>query len=158
MIRLENRAVRIFNAAINSSESFHAVANQFYREFRLQPQFFELLIDIMLRISAADNKGLTHEEETLIVDAVHIFHFSEARYQQLKARYVQNTSSAYSVLGCSQSSSNDEIKRAYRRLVSEYHPDKIAAKGLPEEFQKVAAGKFREIQSAYEEIRKLKGF
>ncbi|MBI9103537.1 MAG: TerB family tellurite resistance protein [Spirochaetales bacterium] len=151
-------ATRIFDAAITSSESFHSLANQFYREFRTQPQFFELLIDMMLRISAADSRGLTHDEETLIVDAVHIFRFSEARYQQLKSRYVQHTSSAYSVLGCAHSSSTDDIKRAYRKLVSEYHPDKIASKGLPEEFQQMAAGKFRDIQNAYDEVRKERGF
>ncbi len=153
-----NSALNIFNAAITSAESFHSLANQFYREFRTQPQFFELLIDIMLRLSSADHQGLTAEEETLIVDAVHIFRFSEERYQQLKSRYVQKSSSAYSVLGCTQSSSNDEIKRAYRKLVSEYHPDKIASKGLPEEFQQVAAAKFREIQNAYEELQKERHF
>jgi len=151
-------AMQVFRTAATSPESFYSLANQFYRQFRTQPQFFELLIDIMLRMAAADDQGLTREEETLIVDAVHIFRFSEARYQQLKGRYVQNNASSYTVLGCSPNDTDDQIKKAYRRLVNEYHPDKILAKGLPEEFQQVAAEKFREIQQAYEQIRKERGF
>lgn len=147
-------AERIFEAALHSGESFHRLANQFYQEFYMQPQFFELLIDVMLRVSAADTRGITSEEETLILDAVHIFRMSDERYQQLKSRYVRQSSSSYAVLGCSPSDSDDQIKRSYRRLVSEYHPDKIASRGLPEEFQQLASDKFREIQAAYEQIVK----
>ena len=49
--------------------------------------------------------------------------------------------------------SDDEIKRQYRKLVKEYHPDTIASKGLPEEFTKFANDKFREIQGAYDAIK-----
>ena len=52
----------------------------------------------------------------------------------------------------------EEIKKQYRKLVSEYHPDKIASKGLPEEFTKFANDKFREIKEAYEAIKEERGF
>ncbi len=148
----------IFETSIHSSQSFYDLANQFFWEFQSQPQFFEILIDIMLRVAVADAKGLSKDEETLIVDAVHIFRFPEDRYQQLKARYVRQESSAYAVLGCTSADSVETIKKAYRRLVNEYHPDKIASKGLPEEFSRVATEKFQSIQSAYETIRKDRGF
>lgn len=151
-------ARRIFDTALSSRETFHSIANQFYREFRYQPQFFELMIDIMIRVSTADSRGLTPQEETIIIDAVHIFRISETRYQQLKSRHVQHTANYYSVLGCSPADGDDAIKKAYRRLVNEYHPDKIASRGLPEEFEKLAADKFREIQQAYEAIRRERGF
>jgi DnaJ like chaperone protein len=61
-------------------------------------------------------------------------------------------------LGCSSSDSDEIVKKAYRRLVNEYHPDKNASRGLPEEFEKLAADKFREIQQAYEAIRRERGF
>jgi DnaJ like chaperone protein len=48
------------------------------------------------------------------------------------------------------------VKKAYRKLVSEYHPDKIISKGLPEDFIKFAEEKFREINEAYEAIKKAK--
>ena len=52
---------------------------------------------------------------------------------------------------------NDEVKKQYRKLVTEYHPDKIEAKGLPEEFVQLASDKFREIQEAYDAIKKERG-
>lgn len=154
---IKGSARQIFETALGSQETFHGFANQFYREFRHQPQFFQLMIDIMLRVSTADQAGLTSSEETLIRDAVHIFRLTEGRYQQMKARYVRETTSAYAVLGCSSKDSAETVKRAYRRLVSEYHPDKIAHRGLPEEFQKLASEKFREIQDAYDSIREERG-
>jgi DnaJ like chaperone protein len=54
-------------------------------------------------------------------------------------------------------SSDAEIKKRYRELVQAYHPDKISSKGLPDEFVQLAHEKFREIQSAYEEIKKERG-
>jgi DnaJ like chaperone protein len=61
---------------------------------------------------------------------------------------------AYAVLGLSKDATESEIKKAYRKLSIEYHPDTIASKGLPEEFSKMATQKFREIQTAYEKIKK----
>ena len=50
-----------------------------------------------------------------------------------------------------------EIKRAYRRLLSQHHPDKLVAKGLPEEMMTIAKEKTQEIISAYELIKKQHG-
>lgn len=149
-------AIKIFNTALHSHENFHEITNQFYRQFRFQPQMLELMIDIMLRVAAAD--GLTAKEETLIRDAAHIFRMSDERINQLKGRFGgHNAGSAYQVLGLHRDASNDEIKKAYRKLVTKYHPDKVTGQGLPEEFKQTAEEKFREIQNAYEEIRKERG-
>ena len=64
---------------------------------------------------------------------------------------------AYKVLGIDKSYSDKEIKRAYRRLLAQHHPDKLVAKGLPEEMQKLANEKTQEIISAYEIIKKHRG-
>jgi DnaJ like chaperone protein len=53
--------------------------------------------------------------------------------------------------------SDDQVKRCYRQRVQEYHPDKIAAKGLPDEFTRFAHDKFREIQDAWEQIKAARG-
>ncbi len=63
---------------------------------------------------------------------------------------------AFKVLGLSPDSSKTEIKRAYRKLMSQHHPDKLVAKGMPEEMIKVATEKSQEIQAAYEMIKKDK--
>jgi DnaJ like chaperone protein len=65
---------------------------------------------------------------------------------------------AYQILGVDASASDAEIKKAYRRLLSQHHPDKLVAKGLPEEMMKVAAQKTHEIRQAYERVRRERSF
>jgi len=64
---------------------------------------------------------------------------------------------AYQVLGVAASTSDKETKKAYRKLMSQHHPDKLVAKGLPEEMMQVAKEKSQEIQAAWELIRKDRG-
>jgi DnaJ like chaperone protein len=66
--------------------------------------------------------------------------------------------SPYEVLGCSPSSSDDEIKKRYRELLAKYHPDKFIGQNLGEEFVELASRKFQEIQEAYEALRSRRGF
>ena len=60
---------------------------------------------------------------------------------------------AYAALGVTPASSASEIKRAYRKLISQNHPDKLAARGLPESMRAVAEERSREINSAYDLIK-----
>jgi len=116
------------------------------------------MVDIMYRVALADGR-MSSQEDKLISEAARIFHLSDSIVDMIRKRYMKGASGkAYAVLGVSQSADNDEIKKAYRKLVSDYHPDKIASKGLPDEFIKFAEEKFREVQSAYEEIRKERNF
>ncbi len=65
---------------------------------------------------------------------------------------------AYSVLGVSESDDQTTVKRAYRKLMNEHHPDKLVAKGLPPEMMEVAKEKAQQIQAAYDLICKSKGW
>lgn len=65
---------------------------------------------------------------------------------------------AYALLGISENETTKEIKRAYKRLMSQNHPDKLVAKGLPPEMMEVAKQKTQDIQSAYEIIKKARKF
>ena len=149
-------AFNIFRAAMDSPASFEDFAMQFYGHFRHQPQMIEMMIDILLRVAVADG-SLHLAEETLILSAARILHFDQTRLNQLKSKYVASSEKFYHVLGCERQDSDEIIKRRYRNLVQTYHPDKIAGKGLPDEFTQLAQDKFREIQEAYEMVKKDRG-
>ncbi len=165
-------AVRIFQTALQSPQNFDQLASQFYAQFRGRPEILELLIDILYRVAAADG-SIDRAEERLITRAGEIFGYSAAALDAVRRRYVHSaqggagktaaggrtvaSSSSYAVLGIDSRASNDEVKQAYRKLAQEYHPDRIASKGLPEEFNTFAHEKFREIQEAYEAIKKERG-
>ncbi|MDA3955598.1 TerB family tellurite resistance protein [Oceanispirochaeta sp.] len=161
----QQSAMDIFNAAIRSGNSFESYARQFYQSFAGNAQFTELVLDILLRVAASDGK-IHREEERLIQEAVGIFGYSQTSYDRLKSRYglggsgaagmggASTSSASYGILGCSPSDEDDVIRKAYRKKVSEFHPDKISAKGLPEEFTKFANERFNEIQQAWDSIRK----
>lgn len=149
----QQAAMEIFNAAARSGESFESYARQFYQAFSGNPQFIELLLDILLRVAVSD--GSVHpEEERMIQEAVRIFAYSQTSYDRLKSKYIQTSSASYSILGCSPSDPDNVVKKAYRTKASEFHPDRVAAKGLPEEFTQFANDRFREIQEAWESIKK----
>ena len=166
----QQSAMEIFNAAIRSGESFESYARQFYGSFRGNAQFTELVLDILLRLAAADGK-IHPEEERMIQEAVGIFGYSQTSYERLKSRYgfaggstggsgasfsgaAGSAAGAYGNLGCTPSDSDDTVRKAYRKKVNEFHPDKISAKGLPEEFTQFANERFNEIQKAWDAIKK----
>lgn len=70
----------------------------------------------------------------------------------------QSLEDAYGVLGVSAAASNDEVKKAYRRLMNQHHPDKLVARGLPKSMIGVAEQKTHEVRTAYERVRAQRGF
>jgi DnaJ like chaperone protein len=156
-LKLNTQSMRaaemIFQTALNSQQSFDDFAVQFYQQFHDQPQLMEMMVDILIRVSVADGQ-LNDIEERLISSAVRVFNISADMYQKIRLRYIQDSDQYYAILGCDRKDSDEYIKQQYRKLVRDFHPDTIASKGLPEEFIKFANDKFREIQGAYETIKK----
>lgn len=153
----QNTAQNIFRQAVGSNEPFDAFAVQFYSFFRTQPRIIELMMDILLRVSTADG-NISIQEDQMLLSAMRIFNVSQYDYDRLKAKYVRPVNKYYAVLKCDENSTDDQIKKQYRKLVTEYHPDKIQAKGLPEEFIQFATDRFKEIQEAYDAVKKERGF
>ena len=149
-------ATEIFETALGSPTPFQDFATQFYQEFQNQPQLLDIMIDVLLRLSIADGI-LSGSEERLINAAAGIFNFSEEKFKELKSRYAPDFEKFYAILETNSNATDEEIKKQYRKLVKEYHPDKIASKGLPEEFTTFAQDKFRQIQQAYDAVKQERG-
>ncbi len=149
-------AMNIFNTALNSPAAFEDFAGQFYQLFHSRPQMLEMMVDILFRVSVADG-ALSPIEKQMIESAANIFRLSQSQYQAIASKYIQSKDQPYEILGCKPTDSDQQIKQRYRQLVQTYHPDKIAGKGLPEEFIQLAEEKFRQIQQAYEDIKAERG-
>ncbi|SHF27870.1 DnaJ like chaperone protein [Modicisalibacter ilicicola DSM 19980] len=131
---------------------------------RGQQALLQLFLQVQLSAIAAD--GVLHPaEHDMLLRVARGLGFSEADIQRIEAMLRggsqaagttsgQSLEDAYCVLGIDASASDAEVKRAYRRLMSQNHPDKLASKGLPESMREVAKERTSEISTAYELIRK----
>lgn len=109
------------------------------------------LLHYLFGIAVADN-DCTKAEKDLIERIANLIGLSQADYKSIEAMYFQVTDSAYVILQVERNATDEEIKRAYKRMCIKYHPDKVAHLG--EEAQKAANEKFQEINNAYEQIKK----
>jgi DnaJ like chaperone protein len=147
---------RLFNEAKESNATAREIALQFKNVIGYQPDVMQIMLQLLFRISMAD--GRFHPaEEKYIQDVASVFGLSSVQYDQIKALFIKKNDRAYQILGVSQSASDQEIKSAYKKLVTEYHPDKLMAKGVPEDFMKIANQKMAEINTAYDQIAQERG-
>ncbi|MFO8045222.1 MAG: co-chaperone DjlA [Halomonas sp.] len=130
-----------------------------------QPALRQVFLQVQLAAVAADGK-LHPAEHEMLMRVVRGLGCSEAEIAQIEAmlrggpgganEQGPTLEDAYRVLGVEPDASDAEVKKAYRRLMSENHPDKLAAKGLPDSMREVAKERTSEIGSAYERIRKAR--
>jgi DnaJ like chaperone protein len=153
----ERHVRRIFDLARQSTAGFEGYARQIARLFADRPQVLEDLLDGLFHIAGAD--GRLHPNELAFLEEVaRIFGFSEDAFTRLKTRHMgPDKSDPWYVLGLERGASEAEVKAAYRRLVKEHHPDALIARGVPEEFVKMATDRLVAINAAYEQIRAKAG-
>jgi len=150
-------ARRVFNEAKNSPHSLEDFAAQFYQMTQAEPTVLCSFLGILFEVAAAD--GVLHPAEEKAIRTVQdIFRISDSMFDSIQARYFKDDGKYYQILDCTSQSTDAEIKKNYKKLVKDFHPDTIIAKGLPDEFIAFATKRFQEIQGAYEQIRKVRGF
>ncbi len=113
------------------------------------------IIHYLFGISKAD--GHVHELEIQTIHTIaNYLGVNAADFNSLKAMYFKDVNSDYKILEIESSATDDEVKKAYRKMAVKFHPDKVAALG--EEVQKAAKEKFQKVQQAYENVKKQRGF
>jgi DnaJ like chaperone protein len=112
------------------------------------------LLHLLFGISLAD--GYVHPEEIKIIETIRSYlGIRTGDYESIKAMFVKDNFSAYKVLEITPDASDEEVKKAYRKMAVKYHPDKVSHLGS--EIQKSAKEKFQEVNAAYENIKKQRG-
>lgn len=114
------------------------------------------LLHFLLELAHSDG-NYAEQEETLIINISHHLGLSFADYRSLAALYKKNEDPnwAYEALEVQPDATDEEVKKAYRRVAMKYHPDKVASAG--EEIKQKATEKFQEINKAYEYIKQQRG-
>lgn len=144
-----NEAIGLLRDLLNQNIPVSDVCRQIqhYMDYSSRLQ----LLHFLFGIAQAD--GEIHPNEEKLIDHIGIqLGINPADYQSIKAMFVQNIDSAYKILEIESTATNDEVKKAYRRMAMKYHPDKVSYLG--NDFQKAAKDKFQKVNKAYEEIKK----
>jgi len=152
-------AARIFNEARDSDIPAEEFARQIRQLLLGQPARMRDLVSLLMSIAMADG-NLHPAEERLIKSIASTLGLSAREYDEAVGMFNPgaNRDASYSVLGVAPSATDAEIKKTYRSLAREYHPDVVANKGMGEDFQKFAAEKMRAVNAAYDSIREERGF
>lgn len=163
-------AIALFQEGKSADFPLREAVEQFRQECQRRRNLMQMFLEIQLFAALADGQMHANEQRA-IRDIAGWLGFTAAELAQLQAAvqaHHQRGASAqpkkpsidqsYAILGVDKGASDAEVKKAYRRLMSQHHPDKLVAKGLPEEMMKVATEKTHEIRQAYEAIKAARGF
>jgi DnaJ like chaperone protein len=153
----EANVARIFNLARQDIAGFEHYASQIARLFVGNPAVLEDILDGLFEIAKAD--GVLHPGESAFLERVaEIFGFAPNEFRRIRAaHFAPELTDPYVILGVSYVAGDDEIRQTYRRLVRENHPDSLIARGVPQEFEKLANAKLAAINNAWARIREERG-
>jgi DnaJ like chaperone protein len=173
---LREEAKRLFKLGAQPDFDMAASMTEFISVTSAYPHLKQLLLVYLITMAMSDHE--LHENEIAILREValllgysdaafnHLLRMVQAQNQFQQGRYsggagysadeprVDKLALAYEALGVTADAPDDEIKKAYRKLMSQYHPDKLVGQGVPDEMVKVATERSQEIQAAYELIKK----
>jgi DnaJ like chaperone protein len=155
-------AIQFFDQGKTANFPLEEVLHQFKRECHGRRNLIQMFVEIQIATALSDGKVDLNEKRILYTigeilgfsrqEIEHLFNLASGA--EASASDTLTLDQAYKILGVSKSSNEAEIKKAYRRLMSQHHPDKLVSKGLPDEMIALATEKTQEIRKAYELIKK----
>ena len=162
-------ARRLFREGRSSDFPVGEVLDQLRRECRYSSHLLTMFVEILLHAAFAD--GTLHAQERVLLESIcarlrlppgeldrlEAMVRAEHHARSGKPSVELSPGDAYAILGVDESCSDAELKRAYRRMMNRHHPDKLVAKGLPEEMMQVATEKTREIKAAWDRLKEVRG-
>ena len=168
---MQQAAQRLFSEGKQSAFPLDEVLEQLRYECHRRHTLLQMFLEIQLHAAYAD--GVLHPAERNIIEHIaDVLRFSPHELAHLEAmvKAQRHTGGgeagrpggltleeAYAVLDVSAKAGDKEVKRAYRRLMNQHHPDKLVAKGLPEEMMQLAKEKTQEIKAAWDVVKQARG-
>ena len=162
-------ARRLFREGRAADFPVGEVLDQLRRECRYSSHLITMFVEILLHAAFAD--GELHAQERALLgticarlrlpagelDRLEAMVRAEHHARSGKPSDALSAGDAYAILGVDETCTDAELKRAYRRMMNRHHPDKLVAKGLPEEMMRVATEKTREIKAAWDRLKEVRG-
>ena len=148
----EQEALTIIKDLLNKEIAIEQVAMQIRMNMNVYSR--TQLLYFLFGLAKADGNVCNHEI-ALLDRIANLLGIDSTTYQSIKAMYYDNSDSAYQILGIPASATDEEVKKAYRKMAVENHPDKVGYMG--EDIRKAAEKKFMAINEAYEKIKKQRG-
>lgn len=147
---------RLYNLARQDVAGFETYAKNLANMCRTCDNFcpvLEDIVDALFHIAKAD--GLVHESEMAFLARIsEIFAIPEERFAMITERHIHLDGDPYGVLGVQPSDDFATIRKRYRSLAAEHHPDRLHARGIPAEFHSVATHRMAKFNAAYSAIEK----
>lgn len=148
--------VRLFDLAKATTLGFEAYAQQVADALRDEPTLREDVVAGLFGIATAD--GAVHEAEFAYIQAVaEILGITGPAFDCVAARHVARPDDPYLVLGADRALSDAELKRHYRALAADIHPDREIARGLPPEAIRIATRRLAAVNAAWDRIARERG-
>jgi DnaJ like chaperone protein len=166
---MRESAKKLFNEGKSEDFPIDEILDQFKSELKHRTTLVQMFLEIQLQAAYADGvmdaseeKALAHICQRLGIPLAQLKRMEDMLKAgfggQRQASTTQTSlSDAYAIVGVENTVSDAYLKKAYRRVMSQHHPDKLVAKGLPDEMIKDATAKTQQIKAAYEQIREARG-
>ncbi len=145
------RVTRLFDLARETSDGFEAYARQIAAVLADNRPLLEDVVEGLFLVAKAD--GAVHEAEQRYVKTVAgIFGFSDREFARIEAHHVRRPDDPYIAIGADRGMTDRELKKLYRKLVADVHPDREMARGLPPEAVRIATERLAAINAAWDTI------
>ena len=147
---------KIFNKAKEDSLGYEPYAQQIAQIYKNNPAVLDEVINILFYIAEADGK-VSESEIAMIKNIAVIFGINQSQFEGIReSRKGSDKLNPYIVLGCSSNDDFKIIRKKYLQLSKEHHPDVLVSKGVPQEVIEESKKKMRAINSAFDQIEKMK--
>jgi DnaJ like chaperone protein len=141
---------RLYQLARQTTRGFESYARRLAKRYRSCPQLLEDVLDGLFHIAAADG-AVTSEELDYLARVGELFGISPLTFRRLKATHLgADNDDPYVVLGVRHDASDEALRAAWKAALSQAHPDRARARGLPSEFIEVAEAKAAAINAAFD--------
>ena len=142
----------VFDLARRSTAGFEVYAGQIAGIFRHDPAVLEEVLDSLFHIAKQDG-GVLRSELAYLKEVARIFRLDDDRFDQIRsAQQDDDDSDPFAILGVPRDIDHTALKRRWRKLAREHHPDALVAHGMPADFVALAEERLAKINAAYDRI------